>query len=106
MAGTLGTSNTSQRYGTSQEFRAGRTRRQKSIATGRVAAQGLISHYYWTVDGRFESFAMPFRYVWPSELDLMARIAGLTPRDRWADWDRSPFTAESRKHVSIWQKTT
>ncbi len=53
--------------------------------------------------GRFRS--IPFRYVWPSELDLMARIAGMRPRDRWQDWDRSAFTADSTKHVSVWQKT-
>ena len=44
------------------------------------------------------------RYVWPSELDLMARIAGLTLRDRWADWTRAPFTADSSSHVSVWTK--
>jgi len=43
--------------------------------------------------------------VWPSELDLMARIAGMRLRERWADWDRSPFTSESLKHVSVWEKT-
>lgn len=65
-----------------------------------VVEQGLISHHQST--GRRNS--VPFRYVWPSELDLMARLAGMTLRERWADWDRSPFTAESRKHVSVWQK--
>ena len=63
-----------------------------------VLDQGLISHHQST--GR--RLSMPFRYVWPSELDLMARIAGLTLRDRWADWTRAPFTAESRSHVSVW----
>ena len=65
-----------------------------------VANQGLISHHY---TNRFAS--VPFRYVWPAELDLMARIAGLTPCQRWADWDRSPFTSESRKHISVWERT-
>jgi SAM-dependent methyltransferase len=65
-----------------------------------VVEQGLISHHQST--GR--RLSMPFRYVWPSELDLMARIAGLTLRDRWADWTRAPFTAESRSHVSVWEK--
>ena len=69
-----------------------------------VAAQGLISHHYWLEDGTWQSLSMPFRYVWPSELDLMARIAGLTLRERWSDWRRAPFTSESRKHVSDWQK--
>jgi hypothetical protein len=42
--------------------------------------------------------------VWPAELDLMARLAGMTPRERWADFTRAPFTADSPKHVSVWQK--
>lgn len=58
-----------------------------------------------TVSGRLGRFrSIPFRYAWPAELDLMARIAGMRLRDRWADWDRSPFTAESTKHVSVWQR--
>jgi len=66
-----------------------------------VVEQGLISHHQSTG----ERLSMPFRYVWPSELDLMARIAGMSLRDRWEDWDRATFTAESRKHVSIWVKS-
>jgi hypothetical protein len=46
----------------------------------------------------------PVRYVWPSELDLMARLAGLRLRDRWAGWNREPFTTDSRSHVSVWEK--
>jgi SAM-dependent methyltransferase len=69
-----------------------------------VVDQGMISHHYWrTEDGRFDSMSVPFRYVWPSELDLMARLAGMSLRERWSDWTRSPFTAESGSHVSIWQ---
>ena len=34
----------------------------------------------------------------------MARIAGMTLRERWADWNREPFTSESTKHISVWQK--
>src|SRR5215218_5833648 len=69
-----------------------------------VANQGLISHHYSVVDGRFELLSMPFRYVWPSELDLMARLAGMTLRERWAGWRREPFTSDSTKHVSVWEK--
>ncbi|HET7146753.1 MAG TPA: class I SAM-dependent methyltransferase [Gaiellaceae bacterium] len=69
-----------------------------------VAEQGLVSHHYRNRDDAWRQISMPFRYVWPSELDLMARIAGMTLRDRWQDWDRSPFTSESEKHVSVWQK--
>lgn len=69
-----------------------------------VAAQGVISHHYWVTDGESETFSAPFRYVWPAELDLMARLAGMTLRERWSDWNREPFTSDSRSHVSVWQK--
>jgi SAM-dependent methyltransferase len=68
-----------------------------------VATQGLVSHHLRFVDGRAERVSMPFRYVWPAELDLMAELAGLRLRDRWEDWDRTPFTSESRRHVSVWE---
>jgi SAM-dependent methyltransferase len=69
-----------------------------------VAQQGLVSHHFWIEDDRVEVLSPPFRYVWPSELDLMAQLAGMTLRERWADWERSPFTDESKKHVSVWEK--
>jgi len=71
-----------------------------------VAAQGLISHHYRVEDGTLEVNSVPFRYVWPAELDLMARLAGMTLRDRWGGWEREPFTGESQKHVSVWEKST
>jgi SAM-dependent methyltransferase len=70
-----------------------------------VASQGLISHHYWVVDGQLEARSVPFRYVWPSELDLMAHMAGMRLRERWSDWTRTPFTSDSRTHVSVWEKT-
>jgi SAM-dependent methyltransferase len=69
-----------------------------------VVRQGLVSHHYWIGDGKVELFSPPFRYVWPSELDLMARLAGMTLLERWGGWKREPFTGESAKHVSVWQK--
>ena len=69
-----------------------------------VASQGLISHHYFIDDGRVETFSPPFRYVWPAELDLMARLAGLRLRERWSDWARASFTSDSTKHVSVWEK--
>jgi SAM-dependent methyltransferase len=69
-----------------------------------VARQGLVSHHYWMECDRVEVLSPPFRYVWPSELDLMAQLAGMTLRERWADWHRRPFTSESDKHVSAWEK--
>jgi SAM-dependent methyltransferase len=70
-----------------------------------VATQIAFSHHYWVVDGQLETLSAPFRYVWPSELDLMARLAGMTLRERWSDWTREPFTSDSRQHVSVWEKT-
>ncbi len=69
-----------------------------------VATQNSVSFHVWERDGRIETFSAPFRHVWPAELDLMARLAGLELRERWADWDRSPFTSESRSHISVWEK--
>jgi SAM-dependent methyltransferase len=69
-----------------------------------VVSQGLVSHHYTLADGELEAHSVPFRYVWPAELDLMARLAGLRLRERWSGWNQEPFTAESRQHVSVWQK--
>ncbi|MDQ3218635.1 MAG: class I SAM-dependent methyltransferase [Actinomycetota bacterium] len=69
-----------------------------------VAMQGLTSHHFEIVDGRVERNSVPFRYAWPSELDLMAQLAGMKLRERWSGWKREPFTSDSRKHVSVWEK--
>ena len=69
-----------------------------------VANQGLVSHHIETIDGRLEHHSLPFRYVWPAELDLMAQLAGMRLRDRWSGWEREPFTSDSRRHVSVWEK--
>ncbi len=69
-----------------------------------VKTQGLTSHHFEIVDGRVERLSIPFRYVWPSELDLMAQLAGMRLRERWAGWKREPFTSESRQHVSVWEQ--
>jgi SAM-dependent methyltransferase len=69
-----------------------------------VATQALVSHHYWVDGDEVEVYSPPFRYVWPSELDLMARLAGLRLRERWGGWTGEPFTNESRKHVSVWER--
>jgi SAM-dependent methyltransferase len=71
-----------------------------------VARQLGVSHHIWFRDDGPQRFSTPWRLVWPAELDLMARIAGMRLRERWAGWDRSPFTGESWQHVSVWEKTT
>lgn len=67
--------------------------------------QRLVSHHFRLRDGRWTRRSIPFRAVSPAELDLMARIAGMRLRERWSGWTREPFTAESRRHVSVWEKT-
>jgi SAM-dependent methyltransferase len=69
-----------------------------------VANQGLTSHHLEIVDGSVERLSVPFRYAWPSELDLMAQLAGMELRERWSGWKQEPFTSDSTKHVSVWEK--
>lgn len=70
-----------------------------------TAAQLLVSHHYWfEPDGSVRRFDSPHRYVWPSELDVMALHAGLRLESRFADWSRAPFTDTSTSHVSVWRK--
>jgi hypothetical protein len=71
-----------------------------------TANQTAVSHHYWVVEGQLKQFSMTHRYVWPAELDLMARMAGMILVHRWSGWDRKAFTSDSRSHISIWQKAT
>jgi SAM-dependent methyltransferase len=94
-----------------QRLPPGETVRPFHVSTNRVgfdeydiANQGLVSYHYWFGDERSGVFSQPFRYVWPAELDLMARIAGMTLRERWSTWDRAPYTSDSTKHISVWEK--
>jgi SAM-dependent methyltransferase len=68
------------------------------------ATQHYRGHYVDVAGGMGEYRTIPFRYVWPSELDLMAKLAGLQLRSRWSGWNREPFTSDSRSHVSVWEK--
>ncbi|MEU0527216.1 class I SAM-dependent DNA methyltransferase [Streptomyces niveus] len=69
-----------------------------------VATQEMSSNHVEVVDGRGEYWSVPFRYVWPAELDLMAQLAGMRLRDRWEGWKGEPFTSESERHVSVWER--
>lgn len=69
-----------------------------------LVAQQATSHHFTVDESGGREVTTPFRYVWPSELDLMARLAGMSLRNRWAGWDRSPFTGQSTSHVSVWVK--
>ena len=66
--------------------------------------QILVSHHYHLGAGSARVSRIALRYVWPAELDLMARLAGLELEDRWADWHRAPFAGDSPAHVSVWRK--
>ena len=61
-------------------------------------------HFGRRADGLFGESGSPFRFVWPSELDLMARIAGMTLEHRWSNWDRSPFADHSTSAISVWRR--
>ena len=65
--------------------------------------QGLVSHHYVGRGAAVEHRALPCRYVWPAELDLMAELAGMTLAERWGGWRREPYTAASDSHVSVWR---
>jgi hypothetical protein len=69
-----------------------------------IASQGLVSHHYWIDGDRVRVESYPGRYVWAAELDLMARIAGMTLKERWGGWQGEPFTGDSATHVSVWEK--
>jgi SAM-dependent methyltransferase len=69
-----------------------------------TATQAMSSNYVQVSGGGGEYRSIPFRYVWPAELDLMAQLAGMRLRERWAGWTREPFTSDSGQHVSIWEK--
>jgi len=70
-----------------------------------VTQQFTSNHVTVSADGSGRFRRIPFRYAWPAEMDLMARIAGMSLRDRWSDWDRSGLTQDSTKHVSVWAKS-
>lgn len=66
--------------------------------------QKLRSRHVVFGEGGTRVFPVEVRYAWPSELDLMARLAGLRLRERWGDWRRAPFDAKSEKHVSVYER--
>ncbi len=74
------------------------------VDTYDVVSQSLESHHVRVRNQKLEMSSIPFRYVWASELDLMARIANLKLKARWGSWKKEPFTNTSRYHVSVWEK--
>lgn len=66
--------------------------------------RGVSHHVHYDADGAARVGFSPFRYVWPGELDLMARLAGMELESRHADWSGSEFTGESTSHVSVYRR--
>lgn len=73
------------------------------VDTYDVVHQHLVSHHVRFGDGPVQHSRSPHRYVWPAELDLMARLAGMTLESRHADWSGAEFTADSPSHVSVYR---
>ena len=69
-----------------------------------IATQTYTSNHVWMTEDGYRHQSIPFRYAWPSEMDLMAEMAGLSLEHRWADWDRSAFDRMSIRHISVWRK--
>ncbi len=75
------------------------------IDTFDVAAQLLVSHHLTRLpDGTYRRGSSRHRFAWPGEMDLMARIAGMSLAERYADWRGTPYTSESTGHVSVWRR--
>jgi SAM-dependent methyltransferase len=95
-----------------RSFAGGETARVFTLEPAHVGIETLDdpvgqvawSHHWMEVDGRLVKHSAPYRYVWPSELDLMARLAGFELEHRWAGWDRATFTSNSHRHVSVYKK--
>jgi hypothetical protein len=90
-------------------YRPGNLTHQCYLAAGwgdDIVDQIEVSRHWWVIDSELRTFSSSHRYVWPSELDLMARLAGMRLRHRWGGWQREPFDRGSRTHISVWEKAT
>ncbi len=66
--------------------------------------QSVESRHVVVNEQRIKTYPLKIRYAWPSELDLMARLAGMRLRDRWGGWRREPFNASSGAHISVYER--
>jgi SAM-dependent methyltransferase len=69
-----------------------------------LVGQIASSHHWIEVGGRLIHHAAPYRYVWPSELELMAKLAGFRLAERWGGWDMAPFTSDSTSQVAVFEQ--
>ena len=74
---------------------------QLDVGQHDAAAQRVVSQKLVIKNGAVQMYPLEIRYTWPSELDLMAQLAGLRLRERWSNWQREPFSSESKKHISV-----
>ena len=74
------------------------------VARHDAANQRVYSQHLLLTEAGTRLYPVQLRYAWPSELDLMARLAGLRLRDRWSGWDGAPFTAASSSHISLYER--
>ncbi len=93
-------------------FVQGQSVRTRSVEVDRVTldlsmhhpvSQRVVSQIATMSEAGTKLYPVTIRYAWPSELDLMAQLAGMRLRERWADWRRSPFTAASTQHISVYE---
>jgi SAM-dependent methyltransferase len=77
---------------------------QLDVGQHDAAAQRVMSQKVVITEGNVRLYPVQIRYAWPSELDLMAQLAGLQLRDRWSSWKREPFSSESKQHISVYHK--
>ncbi len=78
---------------------------QLDVGRHDAATQRVVSQKVVITDGNVRLYPVQIRYCWPSELDLMAQLAGLRLRDRWSNWKREPFTSEIGQHISIYERS-
>ena len=67
--------------------------------------QQVFSQHLVLSESGTRFYPVQIRYAWPSELDLMARLAGMRLRERWSDWTGAPFTAASTRHISLYERS-
>jgi hypothetical protein len=69
-----------------------------------LVGQVSWSHHWMVVDGQLLRHSAPYRFLWPSELDLMGKMAGLRLTEHWASWSGQPFSSESPQQIAVFKK--
>jgi hypothetical protein len=80
----------------------GADRVQLDVTQVDPTSQRIDANHVVLTEAGIQIYPIKLRYAWPSELDLMARLAGLRLQERWGGWEREPFAANSQFHVSVY----